>query len=418
MNKVLFILLMCIAATIQCLLLRAATMASVPSTHQETQSILSIENDGLVWITPKPNAARNVGWEDSWMMEWKRRHYSPELSPHCKTDHSTPYDDDLICQIPGYIPARFFVPSRGGGQPPIPRVIFVSWFDRRLGRAMYTSLLTLLHHNPEYEFIFFNDEDIVRFICENLGSSEEEFAISIFSRVKAGAMRVDIWRLLIIHQYGGVYLDSDISALGKLPIEWGDTAVSGLGCWSHLPGETGGLFEHWAMAFMPRHPFIEKSVAVMKNNLEHPEYLMREDTPEFEAEDSWTMRITGPAMYQWTLHSILEKAGCTKRENSYCPTLMEPEKHCKDMDTFRSYFPVGLRLFHGVNLNNAISHKIFYPASSWELETTEQFTFDDYDDVNNHMSKETDPGFCGDDAFSERAAIRKRSWANNVEKNK
>jgi len=199
--------------------------------------------------------------------------------------------------------------------------------------------------------------------------------------------------------------------------EWGDTAVSGLGRWSHLPSKTGGLLEHWAMAFMPRHPFINESLAIMRENLEHPDYLMREDTPEADAEDSWTMRLTGPAMYQWTLHNILKKAGCRKVGNSYYPTLMSPERHCEGMDSFRSFFPAGLRLFRRLNLDNAVSHKIFHPADSWKKETTQQHRVDDYDDPEYHLSKETKPGFCGANAFARRAAARKRHWANNVRNN-
>ncbi len=171
------------------------------------------------------------------------------------------------------------------------------------------------------------------------------------------------------------------------------------------------------MAFMPRHPFINKSVAILRKNLEHPDYLMRENTIEAEAETSWTMRISGPAMYQYALHELLHKSGCRKRENSYCNALMAPEQHCKDMNMFRSIFPEGLRIFRHINLGNAISHKIFYPASSWEKETTEQFAFDDYDDVNNHLLKDGVPGFCGADAFALRAVARIRTWADNVDKN-
>jgi len=215
--------------------------------------------------------------------------------------------------------------------------------------------------------------------------------------------------------YGGVYLDSDISSLNKLPIKRHDTAVSGLGCWSHLPGDAGGLFEHWAMAFMPGHPYISKAVAVMKQNLENPSYLMREDTPEAEAEDSVTMRLTGPAMYQYTLHSILEDAKCRKKRNSYCAALLDPERFCKDMGTFRSYFPEGLRLFRNINLGNAVTHKVFYPGGPWERETTDFQQH--YDDPGVQMRKRVDPTFCDADAFAGRAAERSRIWMENIERN-
>ena len=342
------------AALVQFLFLRGAILSVSSATDprllvnasQDDANVQasSVVNDTLVWITPKPNEARRVGYEDEWMMDWKRSRYSSKEGPRCRISHETPYDDDLLCVMPGYIPARLYQPTEHDLYP-IPRVVFVTWLDRRLGRTMYTSLMTLIHHNPEYEFILFDDDDVNHFLCETL--LRDEFAIPIFSRVRTRAMRADIWRLLIIRHYGGVYLDSDISALGKLPIEKGDTAVSGIAGWSHLPSKTGGAFEHWAMAFMPHHPFITEAVEVTKKNLEDPEYLTWDDTPEAEAEDSVTMRLTGPAMYQWTLHNVVEKSNCTKVDNSYVDALRNPHEHCGDTKAFLSYFSEG-RWFFGV----------------------------------------------------------------------
>ena len=78
-------------------------------------------------------------------------------------------------------------------------------------------------------------------------------------------MRADVWRLLVIQRYGGVYLDGDMSAVAPLPVRPDDTAVSGVGGWSHLPGKNGGtkpggVLEHWAVAFMPRHPYVDAAV--------------------------------------------------------------------------------------------------------------------------------------------------------------
>lgn len=428
----LFVLSLSAAAAIQLLLLRAAIAALAPpiaigTTHADAApTVPSITNDGLVWITPKPPRARRVGWEDEWMMRWKERHYatpSQRRGPHCNITHDTPYEDDLLCTIPGYVPARYYVPSSNPNRvppPSIPRVIFVSWFDRRLGKAMYTSLLTLLHHNPEYEFIFFDDEDVERFICDNVGSSEDDFAVPLFSKARSGALRADIWRLLVLRSYGGVYLDSDVSALTSLPIRRDDTAVSGLGCWSHLPTETGGVLEHWAMAFMPRHPFVNRAVEVMTENLQRPEYFMREDTPEARAEDSWTMRVTGPAMYQWALHDVLERSQCKpSSDNDYCLALLSPERHCEDMTTFRSFFPNGTHLVDGANWGgNVITHKMMHRAHSWEEETEEIFDLSDYDDTRLHLSKTPDLTFCSQNSFAKRSEARARTWEANVEKKK
>lgn len=179
-------------------------------------AVTAITNDGLLWHATKPIEPQRVGWEDEWMMEWKWWHHRPDQRPHCRHEPDTPYDDELLCKVPAYIPARLPPPLGEEKKPKIPRIIFVTLFKRRLGRAMFTSLTTLLLRNPEYEFVFFVDEDIARFVCEDVGSSTGDFAIPIFSKVRSGAMRGDVWHLLVIQKYGGVYLDSDVSALGPL----------------------------------------------------------------------------------------------------------------------------------------------------------------------------------------------------------
>ncbi|KAL3810658.1 hypothetical protein ACHAXA_001047 [Cyclostephanos tholiformis] len=380
-----------------------------------------MENDGLNWITAKPNKVRRMGYEDAWLMQWKYRHYRPNLGPRCvHTKDYSPFQDDLMCTIPGYVPARLFVTppevrSRNESLPPHPdgsisRVIFVSWLDRRLGKAMFTSLMTLIHHNPEYEFIFFDDEDVDRFFCE---TAREEWAIPILSRINAGAMRADVWRLLIMQRYGGVYVDSDISALGRLPIAPGDTAVSGVGCWGHIPtGVPGsndtlrGVLEHWAMAFMPNHPFINAAVSAMKNNLLHPDYLLRSDTPEAASEGSVTMRLTGPAMYQRALHDVLIRSKCEYVDSSFCDALWAPEDHCDDMQTFRAYFPGGERFFKRVNLNDTVTHKVFIDATVWDGEEAVLRKTWDYDDSSLRITNTTDPTFCDAEAIHIRASRR------------
>ena len=392
---------------------------TAPTNEQKKTAAVPIEDDGLDWITPKPITVRRVGYEDDWLMGWKHRRYDPRLGPRCfHAGDRTPFEEELMCTIPGYIPARRVsipteedVPSSSHWRRDISKVIFVSWLDRRLGKAMYTSLMTLIQHNPEYEFIFFDDEDVDRFFCET--AVVDEWGIPILSRIKAGAMRADVWRLLIMQRYGGVYVDSDISALGKLPIQEGDTAVSGVGCWGHLPvpgsngtQKYGGVLEHWAMAFMPNHPYINAAVSAMKENLLHPDYLLKSDTPEAVSEDSPTIRLTGPAMYQWALHDILNRSKCEIIDASFCEALWAPNDHCGDMQTFRSYFPEGERFFKRVNLNDTLTHKVFNYATSWDSEDAIFRDTWNYDVTSLMILNTTDPTFCDAKAIRTRAKRR------------
>ena len=451
----------------------------------------AILHDGtLLWVTPKPTKPRIMGWEDEYMIQWKNNLYHPTQSAECKTSSETPYNNNLLCYIPAYIPARHTISPTTNTNSKIPKVLFMSWFTRHVGPAMFTSIVTLLQHNPEYEFVFFNDDDVDRFICHyattnNDDNNIDEFVRS-YSKVRAGAMKVDIWRLLVMQQYGGVYLDADLSAVGAFPIGPNDSLVSGLGRWGHLPlneeeesgsstkekeggdehqassipddlsrraakkllrqqqkaKETnakeeeeeedddnddipmlGCVLEHWAMAFQPHHPLIDLAVQLVTDNLAHPEYLMRDDTPEAKIEDSVTMRLTGPAMYQHALRTIMKQSKCQLVGNSYCNALKDPEHYCDEMDVFQSYFPGLMTLFFDhVNLNNTLVHKLFYPAGAYVRETEEVLTWGgggwDYDDPMNLMLADdgADDKFCNADEIVKRSRQRGELWKKIVER--
>jgi hypothetical protein len=436
-------------------------------------SATAAHHDGtFLWATPKPTKPRIVGWEDDYMIQWKHNHYHPTTqTAECQTSSESPYDDNLLCHIPAYIPARHIV-SPTTTTSKIPKVLFMSWFTRHLlGPTMFTSIVTLLQHNPEYEFVFFNDDDVDRFICHyatNNNKDDELLSFArLYSKVRAGAMKIDIWRLLVMQQYGGVYLDADMSAVGPFPIGPNDSLVSGLGMWGHLPLNKGKeesqqvsprrrakkkllreqqkaeetnakedddeedddndnddipelecVLAHWAMAFQPHHPLIDLTVQLVTNNLAHPEYLMRDDTPEAKIEDSVTIRLTGPAVYQHALRTIMEQSKCQLVRNSYCNALQDPEHYCDEMDVFQTYFPGSMTLFFDrVNLNNTLVHKLFYPAKAYKRETEEVFTWVggewDYDNPMNLMLADDDGAddkFCNADEIEKRSRERGELW--------
>ena len=86
------------------------------------------------------------------------------------------------------------------------------WANRRIGRSVYNVHVITnidIHHNPELEFIFFNDEDVDTFMCRDDNdmtkhNNKDGFAIPIFSRIQSGAMRSDI---CIIQNYGGICIN-------------------------------------------------------------------------------------------------------------------------------------------------------------------------------------------------------------------
>jgi hypothetical protein len=160
--------------------------------HNDLRQHGEVLVDELVWYAPRPLVARLGGWEDDFMRKWKESQYNPAQRLSCQiSNEGTPYDFDLLCPVPAYVPARLPLPQ---SSQLITRVIFISWTTRILGRSFFTSVKTILHHNPEYELIFFDDDDdIDRFVCQNYPD-----LVPHFSKLRSGASRVDVWRMMVI----------------------------------------------------------------------------------------------------------------------------------------------------------------------------------------------------------------------------
>jgi hypothetical protein len=360
--------------------------------------------DDMVWHAPRPLAARLEGWEDDFMRKWKERHYDPTQRLGCKNvdDKDTPYDSYLLCPVPAYVPAR--LPLDPSSQL-ITRVIFISWSTRLLGRSMFSSVMSLLLHNPEYELIFFVDDDIDRFVCQNYPKLAPHF-----SKLRSGASRVDVWRMMVMKQYGGVYLDFDMSAIGHLPIHDQDSVVSGLGCWSHLPSGHGGLFEHWNLAFQPNHPLISTTLEFIERNLRHPTNPNVVSEKVKKAEPSLTMRLTGPMPYQRALHRLLNQAQCQLVDGSFCFALMDPHSHC-NFTAFHAIF--GNVVVTGRELNNTVTPKLHNSNSEWWFLPG---GVQDYDNVLPPSDKGKS-NFCLEESLQAREAKRIRLW-NKIIKDK
>ncbi|NBX27401.1 MAG: hypothetical protein EBR55_04000, partial [Chitinophagia bacterium] len=69
--------------------------------------------------------------------------------------------------------------------------------------------------NPDYKYIYMDDQDCRSFILHEYG----EDWVEIFDSCPIGVMRSDIWRYLVLYVYGGVYADLDTICLKPIK-EW------------------------------------------------------------------------------------------------------------------------------------------------------------------------------------------------------
>jgi Glycosyltransferase sugar-binding region containing DXD motif len=69
---------------------------------------------------------------------------------------------------------------------------------------------------PDWEYRYFNDDDILRFFQEEI-VSEFPTIIDVYGSIKKGQHRADLFRYAFLYKYGGVFIDSD--AMIQVPLD-------------------------------------------------------------------------------------------------------------------------------------------------------------------------------------------------------
>jgi len=87
----------------------------------------------------------------------------------------------------------------------IPKIIWQTNFTDRVTIAVYLNYLFNRMMAPSYEYRFMDDAEAAEFIKTCFPGKIFE----AFSKLQIGAAKADLWRVLVLQKYGGVYLDLD-----------------------------------------------------------------------------------------------------------------------------------------------------------------------------------------------------------------
>lgn len=144
----------------------------------------------------------------------------------------------------------------------------------------------MLRMNPDYEYRFYNDNDIENFI-------QSEFSKNVFdqySKLTIGAAKADFFRYAILLKKGGIYVDIDSQIKGKLD-QWilpNDSAII---------TEEGNpdLYVQWALIFEKGHPFLEKTISLILDNIRSNRY------------PHDVHKMTGPSVYTKAINNCIEQ---------------------------------------------------------------------------------------------------------------
>lgn len=139
----------------------------------------------------------------------------------------------------------------------IPKVIWQTMQTNRVPVVMKNYADSWIDLNPEYEYRFYDDKDVINFFRTDF----PEY-LSAYNKLKFGASKADLWRYLIIYKYGGVYADMDCKCIKPLR-QWIHPAsgfVTQLGINKDIC--------QWLIISVPNNPVFKKAAEITVENLE------------------------------------------------------------------------------------------------------------------------------------------------------
>lgn len=189
----------------------------------------------------------------------------------------------------------------------IPRILHQTFYERTLAPQLQHNVDQLRAANPGWEYRFYDDEDIVRFIRDNYPAP----VLARFQRIDAryGAARADLFRYLLMYKVGGVYLDIKSGAArpfdtvlrpdDRFLLSGWNNDMHAWGLHWELRDIPTGEFQQWHIICAPGHPFMKAVIDTVLANIDT--YV-----PSLHGiGKNGVLRVTGPIAYTRAIHRIL-----------------------------------------------------------------------------------------------------------------
>lgn len=183
----------------------------------------------------------------------------------------------------------------------IPHTIFQSWsdlVDEHATPLLYNAIQSWSIHNPSYQHYVFTDTAVVQYVDQYLhdqhGDKLYEHRYDIiesYHKLQLNVQQIDLWRLLIIYEYGGIYADIDTQCNDSID-QWGinsdSTMISGLG--------VRGDLHQWLLVYIPHHTLIYDTILNVIDNILNNDLNYINSNVE---------AISGPTVLQYTYEQLL-----------------------------------------------------------------------------------------------------------------
>jgi mannosyltransferase OCH1-like enzyme len=229
---------------------------------------------------------------------------SDTVSPGIKADL------DGIVSFKAYMPMNERIPT-----PPFPKLIHITLRNAfKPSDSTWSRIKTWRDQNPEYKVILYDDWDM-RFVIQTY----YPHLLSMFDGLGRSVERADVWRYAVMHRFGGVYVDSDVSCIKPIRY-WNEVFHSQADDRKSQPNVLVGMeyyaqtsqeraffaaqvqFCNWAFAAVPNHTLFANVLDKIQTRVQ------KERANEINLTGRWDMDIlkrTGPGIWSDSIGDYL-----------------------------------------------------------------------------------------------------------------
>lgn len=222
----------------------------------------------------------------------------------------------------------------------IPQRIIQTGRDRTLSPLAKASVTNLKLLHPEWEYRFFDDAGIAKFVAEEFPQYRQ-----VFEAFPRAIQRIDFFRYLAIFRLGGFYFDLDVLLFEEL------SSLRNLGCVfpfeeltinRFLRGHHGIDWEigNYAFGAAPGHPYLAAVIANCLRGQKDRNWVapMMTHVPRLFRSDYEVLNTTGPG--------LLTRTFAENPEATANLTVLFPKDVC-DPETWHLFGNYGVHLMQG-----------------------------------------------------------------------
>ena len=160
----------------------------------------------------------------------------------------------------------------------IERNIFQTWYTKELDPSVQRVIDEMKDLNPTYQYFLYDDAEMDAFVDTYFPG----VVADCYHRLTIMAAKVDLWRCLVLYQYGGVYVDIDSTIIRSLDLVIQDRDEAIVSPSVHSPP---GIYIHWILIFRKGHPLLKRTIDLIVDNIQTNRY------------PNDVMKMTGPNIY-------------------------------------------------------------------------------------------------------------------------